>query len=247
MPDPAVSLLSNGRYHALLTGSGSGYSAWNGLALTALARRCSARRVGCVLLFARQRQLAAAATDAAHFQAQLSGRVGAALDLRVGFTLAPGQQHTAIFRLGCGTSAHETQALVQRWRGAEAADAALAAVLGYWHLVGAEGQGESVWLGVFLVTVLGRFAPLARQHGDGEFADRCEHEATALVQRIEAVDPSCRRTGAHLISSTALEKHTTTSTVATAPMATPPWCWTGRRCKATTLHCSTTDCPTPYR
>lgn len=202
MPDPAVSLLSNGRYHALLTGSGSGYSAWNGLALTALARRCSARCVGCVLLFARQRQLAPAATDAANFQAQLSGRVGAALDpcaaLRVGFTLAPGQQHTAIFRLGCGTSAHETQALVQRWRGAEA-------------------------------------------------ADRCEHEATALVQRIEAVDPSCRRTGAHLISSTALEKHTTTSTVVTAPMATPPWCWTGRRCKATTLHCSTTDCPTPYR
>lgn len=34
MPDPAVSLLSNGRYHAVLTGSGSGYSVWNGLALT---------------------------------------------------------------------------------------------------------------------------------------------------------------------------------------------------------------------
>lgn len=32
MPD--VLLLSNGRYHALLTGSGGGYSTWNGLALT---------------------------------------------------------------------------------------------------------------------------------------------------------------------------------------------------------------------
>src|SRR5437870_92927 len=36
-PAPHARLLSNGRYTVLLTGAGTGYSAWNGLALTAWA------------------------------------------------------------------------------------------------------------------------------------------------------------------------------------------------------------------
>jgi cellobiose phosphorylase len=53
--------------------------------------------------------------------------------------------------------------------------------------VGIGGKGESVWLGFFLVAVLRRFAPTARAHGDAAFAARCEREATALCERIEAV------------------------------------------------------------
>ena len=54
------------------------------------------------------------------------------------------------------------------------------------NLVGAGGQGESVWMAFFLVTVLKRFAPLARTHGDAEFAARCDHEAERLHDCIEA-------------------------------------------------------------
>jgi cyclic beta-1,2-glucan synthetase len=54
------------------------------------------------------------------------------------------------------------------------------------NLVGAGGQGESVWLAFFLVTVLKAFAPLARMHADIAFAELCEHEAEALSTRIEA-------------------------------------------------------------
>ena len=54
------------------------------------------------------------------------------------------------------------------------------------NLVGAGGKGESVWLGFFLITVLSRFAPLARQHADPAFAGLCESEATGLRQRMEA-------------------------------------------------------------
>ena len=54
------------------------------------------------------------------------------------------------------------------------------------NLVGAGGKGESVWLGFFLITVLTRFAPLARQHADPEFSDLCESQASGLRQRIEA-------------------------------------------------------------
>ncbi len=53
------------------------------------------------------------------------------------------------------------------------------------NLVGADGKGESVWLGFFLITVLSRFAPLARQHADPAFAGLCESEASELCQRIE--------------------------------------------------------------
>ena len=43
-----------------------------------------------------------------------------------------------------------------------------------------------MWLAFFLVAVLKRFAPLARDHGDTAFADTCEHQAAALSERIEA-------------------------------------------------------------
>jgi cyclic beta-1,2-glucan synthetase len=53
------------------------------------------------------------------------------------------------------------------------------------NLVGAEGRGESVWLGFFLYAVLMPFADLARSHGDAAFADRCVAEAVALRLRLE--------------------------------------------------------------
>ncbi len=53
------------------------------------------------------------------------------------------------------------------------------------NLVGAEGKGESVWLGFFLYDVLMRFAGLARTRGDIAFADRCEREAAKVRRNIE--------------------------------------------------------------
>jgi cyclic beta-1,2-glucan synthetase len=53
------------------------------------------------------------------------------------------------------------------------------------NLVGADGRGESVWLGFFLYAVLMPFADLARRHGDAAFADRCQSEAAALRLRLE--------------------------------------------------------------
>jgi len=53
-------------------------------------------------------------------------------------------------------------------------------------LVGAGGKGESVWLAFFLITVLKRFAPIARLHSDAAFADLCESEAATLHERVEA-------------------------------------------------------------
>jgi cellobiose phosphorylase len=52
--------------------------------------------------------------------------------------------------------------------------------------VGNLGRGESVWLAFFLCDVLGRFAPIARGHGDVEFADRCLEEAEKLRKNTEA-------------------------------------------------------------
>ena len=52
--------------------------------------------------------------------------------------------------------------------------------------VGNEGRGESVWLAFFLYDVLIRFERLARQRGDGGFADRCLAEASRLQKSIEA-------------------------------------------------------------
>ncbi|MEO8546640.1 MAG: cyclic beta 1-2 glucan synthetase, partial [Burkholderiaceae bacterium] len=53
------------------------------------------------------------------------------------------------------------------------------------NLVGAGGKGESVWMAFFLVTVLKRFAPVARARGDADFAARCDHEASCLRDCIE--------------------------------------------------------------
>lgn len=54
------------------------------------------------------------------------------------------------------------------------------------NLVGAHGQGESVWLGWFLVDCLRRFIPVALARGDGAAAERWGQVATALVAAIEA-------------------------------------------------------------
>ena len=53
------------------------------------------------------------------------------------------------------------------------------------NLVGAEGRGESVWMGFFLFEVLTRFAPLADAHGDADFAQFCEQQAQELRMRIK--------------------------------------------------------------
>jgi cyclic beta-1,2-glucan synthetase len=54
------------------------------------------------------------------------------------------------------------------------------------NLVGAGGQGESVWMAFFLVTVLRRFAPLALARGDADFAECCDQEANRLRASLEA-------------------------------------------------------------
>jgi len=54
------------------------------------------------------------------------------------------------------------------------------------NLVGIGGKGESVWLAFFLHTVLTQFARLARLRNDAAFAQRCDTEAAALRERIEA-------------------------------------------------------------
>ena len=53
------------------------------------------------------------------------------------------------------------------------------------NLVGEHGKGESVWLGFFLYDVLTRFADLARNHGDEQFALQCTTEASGLRGHIE--------------------------------------------------------------
>lgn len=51
--------------------------------------------------------------------------------------------------------------------------------------VGAEGRGESVWLGWFLHTTLMTFIPLARTRGDHTRAQRWEEHARALATALE--------------------------------------------------------------
>jgi cyclic beta-1,2-glucan synthetase len=53
------------------------------------------------------------------------------------------------------------------------------------NLVGAGGQGESVWLAFFLFDVLTQFAELARRRGDLSRADRYLAEASKLRLNIE--------------------------------------------------------------
>ena len=53
------------------------------------------------------------------------------------------------------------------------------------NMVGAQGRGESIWLGFFLHEVLAQFGRLARVHGDVPFAERCQAEAEQLRRNIE--------------------------------------------------------------
>jgi cyclic beta-1,2-glucan synthetase len=53
------------------------------------------------------------------------------------------------------------------------------------NMVGIHGKGESVWLAFFLYDVLTKFAALARQREDMEFAQFCEDHAMRLRQNIE--------------------------------------------------------------
>ena len=51
--------------------------------------------------------------------------------------------------------------------------------------VGAQGKGESIWLGFFLHHVLMQFAHVAQLHGDAAFVEVCRKEAAQLRQNIE--------------------------------------------------------------
>jgi cellobiose phosphorylase len=51
--------------------------------------------------------------------------------------------------------------------------------------VGAQGKGESVWLGFFLHDVLMQFADVAGLHGDPAFVERCRKEAAQLRRNME--------------------------------------------------------------
>lgn len=51
--------------------------------------------------------------------------------------------------------------------------------------VGAQGKGESVWLGFFLYDVLMQFTDLAKQQNDDAFARKCQQEAAALQANLE--------------------------------------------------------------
>jgi cellobiose phosphorylase len=52
--------------------------------------------------------------------------------------------------------------------------------------VGAQGRGESVWLGFFMYDVLLKFAETARSYDDTAFASRCQSHAIVLRNNLEA-------------------------------------------------------------
>jgi cyclic beta-1,2-glucan synthetase len=54
------------------------------------------------------------------------------------------------------------------------------------NLVGAQGKGESVWLGFFLHETLERFAAISDLKGDADFAARCRSKAVALRGGLES-------------------------------------------------------------
>jgi cellobiose phosphorylase len=51
--------------------------------------------------------------------------------------------------------------------------------------VGAQGKGESVWLGFFLHQVLNEFADIAQLREDAIFAEQCETQAITLARNID--------------------------------------------------------------
>lgn len=53
--------------------------------------------------------------------------------------------------------------------------------------IGTGGQGESVWLAMFLIWVLERFAPLAERMDDGAYAQRCRERAEALRKAVDSM------------------------------------------------------------
>jgi cyclic beta-1,2-glucan synthetase len=53
------------------------------------------------------------------------------------------------------------------------------------NMVGAQGKGESVWLGFFFYKTLMEFSEVARLHGDLSFVERCRKEAVILRRNIE--------------------------------------------------------------
>ena len=53
------------------------------------------------------------------------------------------------------------------------------------NLVGADGKGESVWLGWFLISILRPFADLAAARGESDRADTYRRHATSLEAALE--------------------------------------------------------------
>jgi len=53
------------------------------------------------------------------------------------------------------------------------------------NLVGAGGQGESVWLGFFMYDLLTKFVQIAKDHNDAAFAECCKAHADLLRQNLE--------------------------------------------------------------
>jgi len=54
------------------------------------------------------------------------------------------------------------------------------------NLVGAEGRGESVWLGFFMFDLLMRFSEVALLRGDDSFAEFCRENAEKIRESVES-------------------------------------------------------------